>query len=73
MQRITQSFKASVEAKQLPGAVIAIARKGQIAYFEPIGYVDAAKKTPMPPDAIFSIASMTADGGAAPPVATSTR
>jgi CubicO group peptidase (beta-lactamase class C family) len=59
LQRITKSFKASVEAKQLAGAVIAIARKGQIAYFEPIGYVDAAKQTPMPPDAIFSIASMT--------------
>jgi CubicO group peptidase (beta-lactamase class C family) len=59
LARITQSFKASVEAKQLPGAVIAIARKGHLGYFQAIGYVDAAKNTPMPPDAIFSIASMT--------------
>jgi CubicO group peptidase (beta-lactamase class C family) len=39
--------------------VLAIARKGQLAYFEKLGYRDAAAKTPMPRDAIFSIASMT--------------
>jgi CubicO group peptidase (beta-lactamase class C family) len=39
--------------------VLAIARKGQLAYFETLGYRDAAAKAPMPRDAIFSIASMT--------------
>jgi CubicO group peptidase (beta-lactamase class C family) len=39
--------------------VIAISRKGQLAFFETVGYRDAATKAPMPRDAIFSIASMT--------------
>ena len=52
-------LKAEVEKGRLPGAVLAIARKGQLAYFETLGYRDAATKAQMPRDAIFSIASMT--------------
>lgn len=59
LQRLTATLKAEVERGRLPGAVLAIARKGQLAYFETVGYVDAASKAPMPRDAIFSIASMT--------------
>jgi CubicO group peptidase (beta-lactamase class C family) len=59
LQRVTSMLKAEIEKGRLPGAVLAVARKGQIAYFEAFGYQDAAAKAPMPPDAIFSIASMT--------------
>ena len=59
LQRLTATLKAEVDKGRMPGAVIAIARKGQLAYFETIGYVDPASKAPMPRDAIFSIASMT--------------
>ena len=59
LQRLTATLKAEVEQGRLPGAVIAIARKGQLAYFEAVGFRDAEAKTPMPQDAIFSIASMT--------------
>ena len=59
LQRLTMTLKAEVDTGRLPGIVIAVARKGQLAYFETIGYRDAATKTPMPRDAIFSIASMT--------------
>ena len=59
LQRLTSALKAEVEKGRLPGAVLAIARKGQLAYFETLGYRDAATKAPMPRDAIFSIASMT--------------
>ena len=59
LQRLTATLKAEVDKGRMPGAVIAIARKGQLAYFETVGYVDAASKAPMPRDAIFSIASMT--------------
>jgi CubicO group peptidase (beta-lactamase class C family) len=52
-------LKAEVDANRLPGMVAAISRKGQLAYFEAIGYADPALKKPMPRDAIFSIASMT--------------
>ena len=59
LQRLTATLKAEVDKGRMPGAVIAIARKGQLAYFEAIGTVDPASKAPMPRDAIFSIASMT--------------
>jgi len=59
LQRLTSALENEVEKGRLPGAVLAIARKGQLAYFETLGYRDAAAKTPMPRDAIFSIASMT--------------
>ena len=58
LQRLTATLKAEVEQGRLPGAVIAIARKGQLAYFGAVGFRDAEAKTPMPQDAIFSIASI---------------
>src|SRR5262249_33911057 len=59
LQRLTSALESEINRGRLPGAVLAIARKGQLAYFETLGYRDAASKAPMPPDAIFSIASMT--------------
>ena len=43
----------------MPGAVVAIARRGKLVYHEAFGFVDKAAKTPMPKDAIFALASMT--------------
>ena len=59
LQRLTSALESDIEKGRLPGAVLAIARKGQLAYFETLGYRDAAAKAPMPRDAIFSLASMT--------------
>jgi len=59
LQRIKLLLKADVEKGRLPGAVVAIARKGRLGYYEAIGYRDAAKKLPMLGDEIFSLASMT--------------
>ena len=59
LDKLTSYFKAEVDSARMPGAVIAISRKGQLAYFETVGYRDPATKAPMPRDAIFSIASMT--------------
>ena len=59
LQPLTSALKAEVEKGRLPGVVLAVARKGQLAYIETLGYRDAATKAPMPRDAIFSIASMT--------------
>ena len=39
--------------------MIAVARQGKLVYYEAFGFLDKAKGTPMPKDAIFSIASMT--------------
>lgn len=59
LQRIGAALNAELTAGTLPGAVVAIARHGKLAYYEAFGKLDAAHAKPMPKDAIFSIASMT--------------
>ncbi len=59
LARMANVFREEVARDRSPGAVIAIARKGRLAYFETIGFRDKAAGVPMPRDAIFSIASMT--------------
>jgi CubicO group peptidase (beta-lactamase class C family) len=59
LERLTRSLRAEVDEGRLPGAVVAVARRGQLAYFEAVGFRDPGAKVPMPKDAIFSIASMT--------------
>jgi CubicO group peptidase (beta-lactamase class C family) len=46
-----------IKEKKMAGAVILIARRGKIAYFEPFGIADTGQ--PMSKDTIFRIASMT--------------
>jgi CubicO group peptidase (beta-lactamase class C family) len=43
----------------IPGAVVAIARQGQLAYLQAVGFQDRAKTIPMRTNSIFWIASMT--------------
>jgi len=43
----------------MPGAVVAISRRGKLVYHEAFGFVDKAANRPMPKDAIFALASMT--------------
>ncbi len=59
LQRVTKTFQAYVDAGQLPGAVVLIARNGQVAYLRAFGFQDREKKIAMTPDAIFRIASMS--------------
>jgi CubicO group peptidase (beta-lactamase class C family) len=56
---IAKTVNAEIARDQLPGAVLAIARRGKLAYFETFGYRDKAAGAPMQADAIFNIASMT--------------
>jgi CubicO group peptidase (beta-lactamase class C family) len=56
---IAGTVNAEIARDQLPGAVLAIARKGRLVYFETFGYRDKAAGAQMLPDAIFNIASMT--------------
>jgi len=48
-----------IESGMLPGAVMLVARKGQVAWFKTMGYRDRASGDPMKPDSIFRIYSMT--------------
>ena len=59
LARIAAALKEDIDKGRMPGAVIAVARKGRVVYYEAFGFLDRAKGTPMPKDAIFSIASMT--------------
>lgn len=43
----------------VPGAVVAIARDGKLAYLQAIGFQDRARTVPMKADSIFWIASMS--------------
>jgi CubicO group peptidase (beta-lactamase class C family) len=56
---IGKAVNAEIAREQLPGAVLAIARRGKLVYFETFGYLDKTAGTRMQPDAVFNIASMT--------------
>jgi CubicO group peptidase (beta-lactamase class C family) len=59
LSRLTERMKLGVEKGEIPGAVVAVARKGKIAYFQAFGMRDPESKDPMKSDAIFRIASMS--------------
>ncbi len=54
-----QTIKADVEAKRLPGAVLAIVHRGKLVAYDAIGYQERAAQTPMNKDSIFRVASMS--------------
>ena len=58
-ERLLAVLRAEVARQRLPGAVAVIGRRGQLALCEAIGALDPAFGTPMTPDAIFRIYSMT--------------
>jgi CubicO group peptidase (beta-lactamase class C family) len=59
LARIRATFQAVVDQGAIPGAVILIARRDKIAYFEAIGFQNRENQEAMKVDAIFRIASMT--------------
>ena len=59
LARIAASVNQDIDNGRMPGAVIAIARRGKLVYYESFGFLDKAKGIRMPKDAIFAIASMT--------------
>src|SRR5258708_39922315 len=59
LANVARVLRADIEKGRIPGAVVAIARNGRLAYFEAFGYTDKEAGTPMTKDAIFAIASMT--------------
>jgi CubicO group peptidase (beta-lactamase class C family) len=59
LERFSQRIKQDIADGRMPGAVVAIARKGKLAYYESFGFVDKAAGAAMPKNAIFALASMT--------------
>jgi CubicO group peptidase (beta-lactamase class C family) len=59
LARIVTALNAEIEAGRLPGAVIAVARRGHLVFHEAVGHLGPDQRAPMPRDALFAIASMT--------------
>jgi CubicO group peptidase (beta-lactamase class C family) len=64
LSRIAPWYQARFESLTpsdglVPGAVVAIAKDGKLAYLQAIGFQDRAKTIPMKTDSIFWIASMS--------------
>ncbi len=59
LKRLTGTLKTDIDKGTVPGAVVLVARHGQIACLEALGYRDREAGAAMAPDTIFRIASMT--------------
>jgi CubicO group peptidase (beta-lactamase class C family) len=59
LEKTRQAFKADVDKKIIPGAVLLIVRNGKTVTFDAVGYQERAAETPMKKDSIFRIASMS--------------
>src|SRR5271167_3717042 len=59
LARIGETLRADIEAGRIPGAVIAIVRRGRLVAFDAFGWRDKAAGVAMTTDTIFNIASMT--------------
>jgi CubicO group peptidase (beta-lactamase class C family) len=59
LSRIRAVLQKEIDADRMPGAVVMIARRGQLIYSDAIGFQDKAVGKPMTKDAIFRIYSMT--------------
>ena len=59
LQHVDTIFEGYVNDGRLPGAVVLIARKGEVAHLGAYGWSDVDDRKPMTEDAIFRIASQT--------------
>ncbi|WP_247449518.1 serine hydrolase [Bradyrhizobium sp. 180] len=59
LARMTSWFEAQSQKGDPSGFVVGIARGGKLAYLQATGFEDHDKKTPMRPDSIFRIGSMS--------------
>ncbi|UFZ06476.1 beta-lactamase family protein [Bradyrhizobium ontarionense] len=59
LQRASDAFKREVDKGTIPGATLLVARRGRIGWFDAIGRQGPGADTPMRPDSIFRIFSMT--------------
>jgi CubicO group peptidase (beta-lactamase class C family) len=59
LQRLSDAFKREVDKGTLPGATVLVARRGQIGWFDAIGWQSPSASAPMAKDTLFRIFSMT--------------
>ncbi|QQC66680.1 serine hydrolase domain-containing protein [Paraburkholderia ginsengisoli] len=56
---LTNALQGYVERGEVAGVVSMVWRRGEVGYFEPLGWRDDAAQLPMERDTLFRIASMT--------------
>ncbi|MGJ5043891.1 MULTISPECIES: serine hydrolase domain-containing protein [unclassified Bradyrhizobium] len=59
LQRASDAFKREADKGTIPGATLLVGRRGRIGWFDAIGRQAPDADTPMRPDSIFRIFSMT--------------
>ncbi len=59
LARINRIVEEEIGKDKMPGAVVLVARRGKVAYWESFGFLDKTKGIRMPKDAIFRMYSMT--------------
>lgn len=59
LERISDYLNGQVADRKIPGAVVLIQRHGKPLYMKSFGVQDVATKTPMSPDTIFAVYSLT--------------
>jgi CubicO group peptidase (beta-lactamase class C family) len=59
LEKISQAMQAEIDSQRLPGAVVMVARKGQLVYSKAFGSLHNDSATAASTDALFRIYSMT--------------
>ena len=59
LERLSEKFSGDVRDGAIPGAVVLIVHRDQVAYAQHFGARDKERNAPMPANGIFRIASMT--------------
>ena len=59
LAQVDAMIAEQIDAKQLAGAVVLVARRGKVAHFEAMGLKNLAAGEPLAKDSIFAIFSMT--------------
>jgi CubicO group peptidase (beta-lactamase class C family) len=60
LQRLDHHFQSRyIETGRIPGALIVIYRRGELAHFSALGLADVERKKPVRPDTVFRIYSMS--------------
>lgn len=60
LQRLDQYFQSRyIDSGKIPGALITIFRRGQLAHLSTLGFADVERKKPVRPDTVFRLYSMS--------------
>ncbi|HUO64701.1 MAG TPA: serine hydrolase domain-containing protein [Terriglobales bacterium] len=59
LARIGDHMKRYIDAGKIAGALTLVARRGQVAYLEPLGHLEIERRRPVTRDSVWRIYSMT--------------